>query len=465
MSSQQKKIKNFRKRRPPIALSLLKNSKAAMFSAIELHNKPIFTYRYEVTVLLVINSWELLLKAYIYKYLKKVKLFDKEGHSKPFTECLRCVVSNLDKSHKVIQENLEVLYEYRNEIAHFHLEECNVLIYSLLKKSLILYKDFLLNHFNNDITKESDLILLPIGFKKLFSPLDFLSNESALANSSKFVKKFVSSIIESTAKLESEEIEESILIDFSINLTNEKRIKNADIIAGINNERNGKVNIIIENIIKNPEVSPNAKTVLVRSISFTEPPSNDIDEINSWIALSKKDLNLLPSVNELWRIYHIRDTLRLNENQLLELSRFAFKMKMPVFFWIKDIRNNKIKELLENIIVNEESINIISQILHVGAFLGKGFYIRLLNKIGYRKNNIFRLKIPSSGPRSFFSPETIESKRRRYKQKKENLFRNRLIEDLNNIALNMSKRKGKVYDEFESRALDCYLYAKDNKYR
>ena len=55
-------------RRPPIAKNLVRNSIAAIFAAIEIHNKPIFSYRYEVVVLLFINAWELLLKAYIYKY-------------------------------------------------------------------------------------------------------------------------------------------------------------------------------------------------------------------------------------------------------------------------------------------------------------------------------------------------------------------------------------------------------------
>ena len=54
-----------KKGKSPIALSLLRNSKTAMFAAIEIHNKPVFTYRYEVTTMLVINAWELLLKAYI----------------------------------------------------------------------------------------------------------------------------------------------------------------------------------------------------------------------------------------------------------------------------------------------------------------------------------------------------------------------------------------------------------------
>lgn len=40
-----------------------------MFAAVEIHNKPVFEYRYEVGTLLVINAWELALKAHIAKEL------------------------------------------------------------------------------------------------------------------------------------------------------------------------------------------------------------------------------------------------------------------------------------------------------------------------------------------------------------------------------------------------------------
>ena len=42
---------------------LTDNSLAAMLSAVEVYNKPQMTYRDEVTVMLVVNAWELALKA------------------------------------------------------------------------------------------------------------------------------------------------------------------------------------------------------------------------------------------------------------------------------------------------------------------------------------------------------------------------------------------------------------------
>jgi hypothetical protein len=51
-----------RVRKPNVSKRLVENSISAMFGAIEIHNKPIFSYRYETSVILFINARELLLK-------------------------------------------------------------------------------------------------------------------------------------------------------------------------------------------------------------------------------------------------------------------------------------------------------------------------------------------------------------------------------------------------------------------
>src|ERR1700741_3366049 len=117
----------------PFELVLLGNAKAAMFASVEVHNKPIFPYRYEVCTLLAINAWELALKAYIAKEVKSVKLIRKDGTAKPFLECVACASSEVGKSFDPIKYNLEILYEYRNKIAHFYSEDMHVIVLGLLK--------------------------------------------------------------------------------------------------------------------------------------------------------------------------------------------------------------------------------------------------------------------------------------------------------------------------------------------
>ena len=234
--------------------SLLENSKSAIIASIEIHNKPIFSYRYEVTTILLINAWELLLKAYIYENHKEIKLINKEGLTKPFEECISFVSSQLNKDFRAIEENLHKIYEYRCHIIHFYKDNIDAILYSLIHKSIQFYNEFIKKHFNIDLAEQTNLIILPIGFKPFASPIDFLSSYSDLSKSSNSVQSFIKSIVRSTENLENEGIEESIVTGFKMAVINENRVTNADIIAGITkNVTESKLSI--SNVIKDVHFS------------------------------------------------------------------------------------------------------------------------------------------------------------------------------------------------------------------
>lgn len=247
-----------------MALSLLRNSKAAIFAAIEIHNKPVFTYRYEVTTMLIINSWELLLKAYIYKFLKNVELFEEDGKTKSFDKCIQYVFNNLGKPFQAIKESLDNLYKYRNRTTHFYNENIDELLFSLMRANVGFYVDFINKHFAVDLSKETGLILLPIGFVKPFSPIDFLSNTSAISNSSKEVKDFIEGLIESSKRLKAENIEDSILVEYKMSLINEKNVNNADLVAAINNAQPQSTNFEVQQLLKNVRLTDDPKAKEIR---------------------------------------------------------------------------------------------------------------------------------------------------------------------------------------------------------
>lgn len=234
----------------PLSESLLENSKSAIISCVELHNKPVFSYRYEICTIIVINGWELILKAFINENYPDVKLIKKDGTTKPFEECVKFVSSEKGNSFRTTEENLYKLYEFRNNIMHFYKEHIDILLYSLLHKSILLYNGFLKDNFNSDLTDETNLILLPIGFKPFVNPVDFLLNESELSNSSYAVTQFIKSTIRSTNQLSTEGIEDSILTGFNVAIINENRIKNADIIVGITKDK-AQANLIFTNNLEN----------------------------------------------------------------------------------------------------------------------------------------------------------------------------------------------------------------------
>jgi hypothetical protein len=248
---------------------LIRNSTASQLACIEIHNKPIFPFRYEVCAILNINSWELLLKSFILKYYSNVKVLYEDGTSKPFDECLNFVSSELGKSFLVARQNLEKIYEYRCNIIHFYQDDISVLLYSLLSKNILIYHEFLLKYYNVDLANETNLVLLPIGFKSPASPIDFLSNASNIQNSSLAVQNFVKGIVKSTEQISAEGIEDSILFSFKMSLINESRIKNADVVAAITKD-SSKAAIEVANVIGKFVLTDDGDAVGVKTIKIDE---------------------------------------------------------------------------------------------------------------------------------------------------------------------------------------------------
>lgn len=248
-----------------LATALLANAKSAILAAVEIHNKPIFPYRYEVSTLLVINTWELALKAYIARQLPSVKLVRPDGTAKPFPECLSCISSALGKSFEAPKCNLETLYDYRNNIVHFYHEDLEAVVLGLLKSAVLFFVEFLEEHFDQRLDEETNLVLLPIGFQKPMSPIDFVSNRSASKDCSPEVREFLQAIRRRSEHLLDQGIEDSIMINYSLALINESRVKNADLVAAINNVSPQPNVIVVHNIISSGALvrDPSAKPIRI----------------------------------------------------------------------------------------------------------------------------------------------------------------------------------------------------------
>ena len=258
-------------------LALLANEKSAILAAVEIHNKPIFPYRYEVSTVLVINAWELALKAFIARELPDVKLVRQDGTAKPFPDCVSCVSSSLGKSFEVVRCNLEVLYEYRNKVVHFYHEDLDIVVLGLLKAGVLFFVEFLEERFGQVLDQETNLILMPIGFAKPTSPLDFVSNRSASRDCSGEVKEFLQSIRKRSEQLLVQGIDDSMMVNYSVALVNESRVKNADLVAAINNADPQPNVIAVHNIVSGGSLSldPTAKQIRITEESvfsaiFTE---------------------------------------------------------------------------------------------------------------------------------------------------------------------------------------------------
>ena len=246
-----------------VQINLLKNSVAAYFAAVEIHNKPNILYRYETTTLLMMNAWELALKAYVKKYIRKRSIYTDDGHTISLDKALVYVSEQRNSIKKnsftSIRKNIEEIEFYRNGIAHFYCEELEPYIFMLTAKSALNYVEFMKTYFNKDIMADDGLFILPLGFKLPFSPVDFLSGSIAKYASSPDAQSFISRIIKATKELDELGIEDSIVLGFDVFLESVKKTNNSDILVAITSKEEADVTIAKERMIK---VSSDASEII-----------------------------------------------------------------------------------------------------------------------------------------------------------------------------------------------------------
>lgn len=224
-------------KRKMVQINLVKNSIAAYFAAIEIHNKPNIPYRYETVTLLMMNAWELALKAYVKKYVKNRSIYTDDGHTISADKALDYTCEHINNikanSFTAIKLNIEEIEKYRNNVTHFYCEPLEPYIFMLVARAALNYVEFMKAQFSKDIMVDDGLFIMPLGFKLPFKPEDFLSSNAAKYAASEETQKFIQDIVKVIQNLKDEGIEESIVLGFDIYLESVKKASNSDILAAI----------------------------------------------------------------------------------------------------------------------------------------------------------------------------------------------------------------------------------------
>lgn len=218
---------------------LLDSSQAALFAGIEIHNKPHISYRYSTAVILIINAWELALKAYVYKFISKKGIYENKkepNHTISFTKALTLVRDHItttekNKKFQAICENLERLNDYRCSNVHFFEKSLDPVMFMLICKAVLNYDAFLKKYFKKDISKDDNLIILPVGMKLPFDPIDYLKQDYGRAHN-----EFVNDVIQSIKGLHEAGVQDSIVVGFNLVTEKVRDTKNADIIAALSKD-------------------------------------------------------------------------------------------------------------------------------------------------------------------------------------------------------------------------------------
>lgn len=216
------------------------NARAAMLGAIELYNKPYFEYRTECFAILVVNAWELLLKAVLSK--SRTSIYRKKQRHQPYRTL--SVLEALDRveakavwpngfSATGIQQNLSLLVEYRNSVVHFYgTEGADVLVHNLGQTAIQNFRDLMLASFGQDLADDMGWELLPLGVRAPSEPLAFLRGEAK--GGSEALSQFLAATREALEEVEKAGADTSrVLTLYSVKLESTKKIASADLVVGV----------------------------------------------------------------------------------------------------------------------------------------------------------------------------------------------------------------------------------------
>lgn len=169
-----------------IYTKLSEKSLAAALSSIEIYNKPNFQYREEIFTVLIINSWELLLKAKVLRdaadNLEVLYVKDNQGNIKlsrngsPMTKEITRIMTEVGLS-QIVKENLTALIEIRDTAIHFYNSEpLSYILYTLGVASLKNYQKLVSDWFGMSLL-DYNFYILPLGFAYNFKTLSLLEME------------------------------------------------------------------------------------------------------------------------------------------------------------------------------------------------------------------------------------------------------------------------------------------------
>jgi hypothetical protein len=216
---------------------LLGNGKAALLAAIEVYNKPRIEYRDECFVILLLNAWELIIKALLSKNHQTI--FYPKRRKEPYrTYSLTDAFGKAEQlipDSLAIRYNLELLSTYRDNAVHFYnAPQFGSVIYALAQTSIVNLRDLLKSAFGLNLSDDITWQLLPLGLYTPIDPIDYISGRVAPTKQSAAVKQFFALIAESTHALKTANVDTARLLTvFKVKLESTKKIGNADVVVGI----------------------------------------------------------------------------------------------------------------------------------------------------------------------------------------------------------------------------------------
>ncbi len=220
---------------------LIGNCQAAMMAAIEVYNKPMFQYRDECTVILLLNAWELLLKAILVKHGKPIyypENLNQSSRTLAWKDAFARAKVHFPNTVASLptQLNLDLLGSYRDKAIHLYNEtDIALVLYSLSQTSIVNFRDVLHGLFDIDIADQMNWRLLPLGIRPPIDAVSFMQ-EASIDGASE-TSQFLAELSRATEELrKANEDTGRLLTVFNVKVESVKKIGDADVTVAVDND-------------------------------------------------------------------------------------------------------------------------------------------------------------------------------------------------------------------------------------
>lgn len=220
-----------------------------MLAAVEVYNKPQVTYRDEVTVMLVVNAWELALKATLRQKGRSIFYPKQRGEryrSIGIDDALGRVNAGglwpAGVDGAAVTANVKALTEYRNRAIHlYNVQGLAAVIYPFLQQNVLNYRDFMLAKFKKDLADSMTWQLLPLGATAPADAVQFMKvdkNTTMVAEVEDFINE-LRSLMDGAQAAGAEMGRVAVVYD--IHMQSQKKLTAADLLVAVSPTADGQI--------------------------------------------------------------------------------------------------------------------------------------------------------------------------------------------------------------------------------
>lgn len=230
---------------------LVDNSLAAMLAAVEVYNKPQMTYRDEVTVMLVVNAWELALKATLRQQRQSI-FYPKKPSQRYLSVSIDDALGRVNAGSlwpagvdgAAATVNIKALTEYRDRAIHlYNAQGLGAVIHPFLQQNILNYRDFVLAKFRKDLADSMTWQLLPLGATAPADAVQFMKADKSSMMVAE-VEDFINRLRGLMDDAEAAGADMGRLaVVYDIHLQSQKKMTSADLVVAVSPTADGQITI------------------------------------------------------------------------------------------------------------------------------------------------------------------------------------------------------------------------------